>query len=564
MSASRRTSTETLFFALAFALAVFLRVLRLGDLPLSDREAAVALQAWQAAQGMHPVLAAQAGYVTLTTALFYLFGSNEFVARLVSALAGSLLVLVPWILRGRLPGRSGLYLAFIFALEPGLLALSRTAGGTMMAVSFTLLAIALWLTRRPVWTGTFAGLALLSGPALVPGLVGLGLAALMNGGRFWDADAPTERDLRGDAFRAALVAAGVFIFAGSMLFLLPRGLGAAFSAVPAYLSGWVTAPQVPVQRVLAAFVVYQGFGIIFGLVGLVYGISARSRLAAGLGFWLLSALTLALVYPSRQVADLAWALIPLWTLAALGLDRTLDFSRENLWESLGLMVLTLTLLGFSYMNFLALAMAPTPPTDATLRWAFTGGTIVMLGVVVALVALGWSADIAKRGALWGIVIALGLYTFSAAMGAAGLKAGSESELWRDSPETVDADLLMQTLDQISDTSRGAVDALPVSVYGVESPALMWVLREWNPQQSAEVPTGSDSALIVGPDQPDVAFGAAYRGQDFIWRASPDWDSAPLSEWLRWLASRQIPAEQEKIILWARTDLFPGGAATTSP
>jgi hypothetical protein len=563
MTASRRFTSETLLFVLALTLAVLVRLLRLGDVPLSDREAAAALQAWQAAHGLHPLLAAQAGYLTLTAALFYLFGGNELLARLVPAVAGSLLVLAPWVLRERFPGSSALYLALIFALDPGLLALSRTAGGTMMAVSFTLLAIAFWLTGRPIWAGIFGGLALLSGPALIPGLIGLGLATLMNGGRLWEDSEQVERDVLGEALRAGLVAAGVFIFAGSMLLLLPRGLGAAFLAIPAYLSGWSVASQVPVTRLLLAFGVYQPFGIIFAVVGLVYGIAVRSRFAAGLGFWLLAALTLAFVYPSRQVADLAWALIPLWTLAALGLDRTLDFSRENLWEALGLTVLTLTLIGFSYLNFLTLAMASTPPPDATVRWIFTFGTIAMLGVVVALVALGWSAEIARRGALWGIVIALSLYTISTATGAAGLKAGPERELWRDSPATVDADLLMQTLDQISDTSRGSVDALPVSVYGIDSPALLWVLRDWNPQQSIEAPDGTDSALIVGPDQPDVAFGAEYRGQDFIWRVTPDWDTAPLTEWVRWLASREIPAEQEKIILWARTDLFPG-SETVSP
>jgi hypothetical protein len=556
---TRRFSIETLLFALAFGLAVLLRLLRLGDLPLSDHEAAAALQAWQAAQGLHPVLGAQSGYVTLTAAIFYLFGSNEFLARLVPAVAGSLLVLVPWILRERLPGRSALYLAFIFAIGPGLLALSRTAGGAMMAVSFSLLAIAFWLTRRAYWAGASAGLALLSGPMLIPGLLGLGLAVLMNGGRFWEKPGGPDRDVRGDALRATSVAAGVFIFVGSLLFLEPRGLGAAFSAIPAYLGGWVAAQQVPLSRVLVAFFVYQPLGIIFGLVGLVYGISGRSRFAAGLGFWLLAALTLALVYPARQVADLAWALIPLWTLAALGLDRTLDFSRENPWETVGLTVLTVTLLGFAYLNFLALAMATTPPEDAGLRWGFTAGTIVMLAVVIALVALGWSARIARRGAIWGIVIALGLYTVSAAMGAAGLKAVTENELWRDSPAVVDADILTQTLNQLSDTTRGAVQALPVTVYGVDSSALMWVLREWNPQQSEQLPTGSDAPIIIGPDQPNVTFGAAYRGEGFTLRAAPDWDSASLGEWLRWLASREIPAEQDKIILWARTDLFPGGA-----
>jgi hypothetical protein len=570
METSHRSNTETLFFVLALALAIVLRLFHLGELPLSDREAGLALQAWQAVQGMRPALGPEPGYVALTAALFFVFGSSDFLARLVPALAGGLLVLVPWILRERLPGRSAIYLAFILALEPGLLALSRTAGSTMLAVSLTLLAIVLWFTNRPRWAGASGGLALLSGPALLPGLLGLALAVLMNGGKFWDEASPAETEgghedgpaeaspgtARENALAALLVGAGVFVFTGSLLFMLPSGPSAAFSALPAYLRGWASFPDVPFYRLLIALVVYQAFGIIFALVGLVSGRSARSRLASGLGFWLLSALVLAMVYPSRQVADLAWALIPLWTLAAIGLDRALSFSRENPWETAGLAALTVTLLGFAYLNFENMAMLPAPPEDAVLRWAFVGGTIIMLGAVIALVALGWSADIARRGAAWGLVIALGLYTLSAAFGAAQLKAQPTRELWQDSPVVSDADLLSKTLEDLSITSRGAANSLPVTVYGVESPALRWVLRDWSAGNGTAASFDSASPLVIGPDQADASFGATYRGQDFIWRLYPAWDSHNTYEWLRWLVNRDLPAGQEKIILWARTDLFP--------
>jgi hypothetical protein len=37
----------------------------------------------------------------------------------------------------------------------------------------------------------------------------------------------------------------------------------------------------------------------------------------------------------------------------------------------------------------------------------------------------------------------------------------------------------------------------------------------------------------------------------------------VADWFRWLVFRSIAAnaqQQEQIILWARTDLFPGGSA----
>jgi hypothetical protein len=33
------------------------------------------------------------------------------------------------------------------------------------------------------------------------------------------------------------------------------------------------------------------------------------------------------------------------------------------------------------------------------------------------------------------------------------------------------------------------------------------------------------------------------------------------EWIKWYAFREVPSEKQQIILWARTDLFPGAAKT---
>jgi hypothetical protein len=55
---------------------------------------------------------------------------------------------------------------------------------------------------------------------------------------------------------------------------------------------------------------------------------------------------------------------------------------------------------------------------------------------------------------------------------------------------------------------------------------------------------------------DIGLPSAYRGQDFVWRQHVQWDGLPLPEWWRWLVNRQLPREDETIILWVRDDLFP--------
>jgi hypothetical protein len=63
-------------------------------------------------------------------------------------------------------------------------------------------------------------------------------------------------------------------------------------------------------------------------------------------------------------------------------------------------------------------------------------------------------------------------------------------------------------------------------------------------------------IVITPVMDDLSLPSAYRGQDFTWRQNVQFDSMPRPEWWRWLVNRQLPRENETIILWARNDLFP--------
>jgi hypothetical protein len=62
---------------------------------------------------------------------------------------------------------------------------------------------------------------------------------------------------------------------------------------------------------------------------------------------------------------------------------------------------------------------------------------------------------------------------------------------------------------------------------------------------------------------DLGLPSAYRGQDFIWRQRVLWEGIRGPDWLRWLVYRQLPTENETIILWVRDDLFPDARENTT-
>src|SRR5512141_652406 len=135
---SPRLKYEGWLYGLAFLIALGFRLIQLGASPLTDSEATLALQALHLAQGKDIILGSQSGYVLFTSLFFAVIEATNFMARILPALVGSFIIFAPGLLRDQLKPRIALIVAFLLAFDPGLVALSRQADGTMLAVTFTL------------------------------------------------------------------------------------------------------------------------------------------------------------------------------------------------------------------------------------------------------------------------------------------------------------------------------------------------------------------------------------------------------------------------------------------
>jgi hypothetical protein len=560
---------EHALYALAAVLAVGVRFLNLGVLQLSDFEAGWALQALHVVQGLKPTLGPDPAYVHLTAVLFSLFGATEFLARFWPALAGSALALVPIFFRDRLGRLPALVLTFGLALDPGLAALSRLAGGSMLAVAFVMLAWAMWKQGQRAPAGIFAALAALSGPSAWFGLLGLVLAwAIDRGIQRRTASAQAEGK-PGDEESGAAPAPpgwetlriplawglGTLLVVGSLLLFSPKGLAATIASFWSFLSGWWTLSDVLTSRVLISLPVYELMPLAFGLAAAVRGVLKRDRLSIGLGVWVLVALILAVIHPDKQVADLAWAILPLWTLAALELGRHFDFEGRNLWELAAVIAFLVVLLAFGLLDVATVTTMDPASNEARLRLYLLAFILLLAGLSLLLVGGGWSTDIARLGGVWGGVLVLAGYTLAMLTGTTGLRLPLTEDLWLPEPRTVGTDLLVKTLDQISDWNRGAVASLPVTVAGVDSPALFWALRDWDVQAVAALAPTDSPALVITSASVELGQEKDYRGEGFTWQETASWDTAKQPDWLSWLVYHQMPVQYKPIILWVRGDLM---------
>ena len=583
----RSAKHESVPYVIAFILAAALRFIQLGALPLSDSEAEWALQAFNVAQGMRPILGSQPIYTLPASTLFFLFGTSNFLARFIPALTGSVLILVPYLFRQRLKLIPGLLLAFFLALDPGLVSLSRQAGSLMPALTFVLLAWAFWWRERPRAAGVFAGLALLSGPSVWSGLLGLGLAWVLR--RTMErppADAKSVEkadseeagqsveSLRREDLKAALTFGGATILLGGTMFLLsPNGLSAWLNALPVYLAGWARPSGVPGSRLLLTLVTYQPLAVLFGLVAVIRGWWQGRKRYVRLSLWLVTALLVATFYPARQVGDLAWVLVPLWALVALELSNHMHIFSEERREVVGIALLVLILLFFAWLDYAGIALDPRNPVNVTSNVIQIGGKVLfenlpptryvllfsvllLLVVSVLMVALGWSARTARLGSVWGLAVALGIYALGMTWGATGLRTPDGWELWWPDKRPAQAELLLATVNEQSEWSTGDALTQDVTVLGIDSPSLEWLLRGRSVQMVSALDLENAPAIIVSSSQmenPNLPI--AYRGQDFTWRREPSWGVLTIYEWIKWSVFREMPYDSEMVILWVRNDLF---------
>ena len=552
---------QTTLYAIAFLLALGIRLVKLGASPMTDLEARWALQALGVAQGAHPALGSQPAYILLTSIFFFLYGGGtNFLARLVPALTGSALVFVPFLFRYRLKPRPSVILAFMFALEPGLVALSRQAGSSILAVTFLLLAWGVWEQKHTRWAGVFAGLALLSGTWLWPGLLALALVWIIRQGMERRPKSEVEPSPAGiersDWLTGLWFALGTIVLGGSLFFLSPNGLSAWLSALPEYFRGWIRPSGISAGLMLFSLATYQPLGLILAIMASLRGWTQGSRRVMRLSLWMLVASLLALVYPAHQIGDLAWMLVPFWALAALELAHNSNVLPEERREVLGVAALIVLILVFIWLDFLSMIQSLGSSDQVTLRTWLMIGSFFLLVVSILLVAIGWSIRVARFGSVLGLTVFLSIYSISTLTGAAGLRVIPEAvELWSPDKGLPESGLLLTTVNQISDWSNININSQPVTIAGIDSPALQWLLRGHTVNVVSALDISTAPPIVITTDTVDPSLAAGYRGQSFVWRQTPLWGQAPFSDLINWTTFHQIPVSNETIIVWVRSDLF---------
>lgn len=562
-------SIETALYLAAFLLALGFRLMRLGDLPMGDREASLALQALELSRHGQVAGSGAPGYLSLTAILFFLLGESSWLARFFPMLAGSLLVLVPALFKNQLGKAAAVAFSFLLAVDPVLVASSRQVDARMLSVLALMAGLGFWLRRDALKTGIALGFAALCGVPFWLEAAGLLLAWLIvRAFRFKDFGNPESNvgayddvqpvvKSRVDVKTLALWGVGTLLAVGSLFLIKPALLGGAAEGLAEFARGFIGSPAgIPLGLFLIAGLVSAPLGWLLAAAETVESLRKHEQTGFFLAIWWGTAVILALIYPARQAMDWVMPAIPSLALASRFLVRILQIRGEKT-AFYAYAILSIVLMGSIWLNGVGVISAWNE-AEQNARLATLLASVFLLLAATFLVIWGWGLSLTGRGFRLGVAGILLLAVCSNAWRAAGLGTLPENELLRLDPYVKDGLLLSATLSDLSLWKTGGAKALDIGVMGLDNPALRWLLRQHHSVTYAEGYSTHPPSLLVTPKRSELGLSAPYSGQALTWTSVPAWEQFSTSQWMKWLAFREAPLIKQTIQVWARSDVFPGG------
>lgn len=564
-----KNSTQLLrFLAILVLIAGFgLRIAKANALPLDQVEASLAMNAVNLFEDDTQI--SQPFYSVITGILFWLSEDSNMAARLVPVLVGTALILLPWLTGDWLSERTKLILSIGFAFDPALVAASKTVGSMVIAVTALFLAILLFLKKKPVGVGVASAIVFMSGPAFVTGGLAYGLAFLMVLIRH-DEAGKVKASLREYSWKPTLIAFAVsYGLISSAFFMQPGGIGASFQDIANLFNPVELQPiSLGVMAIVIAVLVYEFVPLLFSVWGWVKD-HGEAKLWLRFCLWAsVFVFVLLLINPDRYALNLAWLSVPLWTVAAVQIDRLLEEFSSFEPISLAIAAFFLLMIGFVLFTFVGAVnvdganyMIYPEETQQKLvvRSLLVVGGLLLVGITYFLVGYTWNVSIAQNAMMAGVgfyLVVFGLLGTS--WHSAFLGVEQEAEIWHQSSVLVDGDRVLETISDISEMNHGQRVNQPIMIVGINSPALEWHLRDHEVQTVQSLTSTESPEMIITNLIDAQMWTAEYTGQDFRLSTTQNWSLFSLQEWLSWTIFHKVEITNDDMaILWVRTDQFPG-------
>ncbi|MEM8857753.1 MAG: glycosyltransferase family 39 protein [Chloroflexota bacterium] len=564
---------EQLFYGIALLCAAVLRFSNLGVVPLSPEEAENGWGVWQywqpeVADSLPEV--SSAAWFSLTALLTQVGGYSDLLMRLFPAIAGILAIIAVTKLRAFTGRLGGVIAAFVLAISPLMVSISRMATGDSLAILSLILSIGFFLewqansTNRSIfWLAGWLGFGLTTSPVFYSGLLAFGFAYLLQsliGSKIFSQFELPEDDAR---TRTIAIFAAVFVLSATMFLLNLGGIGAFTNILETWFLNFGGFSDLSsIADPLFSLLQYETIIFVVGIAAVLVMGLFQDHTSSFLAYWMIGSLLLFVV----QVGELSNALIFMLP-AALIVGRALDqvisqVPLNHLFSTYPDGGMGLPLAGICGLLLLIaatnLGRFSRTGFDQSLGQAHY---FLFLVCVVLVIAMLVTITIYDRlsgtiGFLTTCLLISAVYGWGTAWRLSNSHANDTRERWVTLASDSEIRLLNDTLDEAGESIFGFEQSL--EIYStVDNSVLRWYLRDYPEVQFVSAVTPETVAdAIITPDNVELQAGSDYTGSDFgllLTDQDPDLQFRTRLRW--WLyGESNTDLIDSRIILWLRTDL----------
>lgn len=524
-----------------FAVALATRLLGLHGPPLAPSEAALALPALDAARGQEWPTSAESPLLLVGNALlFTLFGPGDGVARLLPALAGVLVVMLPLLWRRYLGDVGALAAAVLILISPlSLFAARRVDGAALATLGAGFLLSLLWQATgegvpdkryAPGYVAAGVAIGAIGGPAfydlIVPG-------AIVWVGLHWIG----KRRSAELSWRPVLVPIGIALGIGIGAALLIStafglrwvGWAGLTDGAAAWFSGWrMPAGDPNALEPLGPgglLALYEPALLVFAVAGLILMLRRPSTLDAAQSAiiaWPLLVLIFSALRPGSTPVSLSAAILPTALLGGRAAALIAGGVRPGSWRWMGLHGLVSFV--FWIPGLLALTQHASGLAVLNQTAVILLGAGVLLGLqalLVFLFLLPLPAGEVWRGALIGTAAVFLMLQVSFAFSMAYVRRDIPVEPAVGEVTSPDLGHMQGVLQDLAVRRGVRHDALRVILVegdGAVTTVLRWQLRGFAQVTTAAAWPGDAQAIVIAPEAALIAGGEAveaWRGMSFV-------------------------------------------------
>lgn len=560
-------TVESGLYILLVLVAGVLRFWALGSHPLQEKEASIALDVWRFYTGGAASIRGHSPLLFHGTTLFYaLFGAGDYVARLLPALAGTLMVGLPYLLRPRLGRRGALLAAAFLAISPSFLFFSRQLNGDIVAAAACLALVAgifAYADQGRPWqlyaAAAALAVALLASAATYTTLLvlgGFGVARLVRTRLASEAESPpsawfAHRPGPNISRRAIGVFGATVLFLSTGLLVNLHGIQATLDLISLWIAQFQpVAVGQPWHYYLSLLGAYELPLLVFGFLGACY-LSRRDVFLAFLACWFAASLVLYSTTFTRPASGILQILLPLVLLAgrcAGDLLRQLNRGERWLWARLTLFVSVPVL--FHLVMQMAAFGNPLDPGDprhlalALLSVFF----LICVVLVVGVLSVDWRTSLLSGGLV--VLVALASIAVHSSWRLNYHQPGNPREIIAEKPTSPDVRYLAQAVEDFSNQQERQRHSVSITATGEEDALLTWYLRSFSHLTFVSGVVSDPTPVVITP-LAESQYLEDYRGARFRLQSSWQVADLPAHDLVNWFLFRESlqPLAHRDVVMW---------------